>query len=1181
VEGSDDAPTIISRPANRAARADDNFAITLRGRKLAHFELLEAIGVGGMAAVIRARDTQLDRTIALKILPPEMAVDIENVRRFHQEARAAARLDHENIARVFFCGEDQGLHFIAFEFVEGENLRTILERRGPLPVPEAVHYMLQIATGLAHSSSRGVVHRDIKPSNIIISANGRAKLVDMGLARSLEPHGDNGLTQSGVTLGTFDYISPEQALEPRDADVRSDIYSLGCTFYHMLTARPPVPEGTAAKKLHHHHHVPPVDPRQLNPDISDEVAAVLARMMAKDPRYRYQRAEHLVQHLLQLAHKLGATPEMPEGVLYVDTPLPGPPRMRPVLVAAAAAFFLIALIVLHGMAPWSPPPRAHGPRFAGPNAMPGDVPGGLPPAVAEGPSATNEIPRPAPQPPASPPQTVATAGDLADALRLRKNAPTEVLLAQDINLNTRGGRDRDAPGVPGLVLHAQGRNLIIQPDQPQARRTVQLRYDPDFRYDGPDGTPVWTALTIKGGGHVTLRRIRFEVNATQAPILMAAIKAQDGANLTLEQCEFVQADPPRTDPAGDPSWLSSLVVTDAHARLKSCYFGTRENSGRMSGTAAPDNQEAIALDGSASVTAESCAFGPHTTLFQLRKGHRPEAKLTLVRCSSLLKDGSVFQLGEGLAAGRLVVHGCLFSHVEGPSSAGGSATLIQQIGGEGRLLFEGSGNRYHNLDAFWTRSSLSESSTVAATWEEFQRALGANGEKDQQSLVLAQSPWAAKDPLDLLKNDRPDEAFPLDVNQRELRVGKDGNSIVGIDQCVWGKTYVSQLPLLSDAKPRLVSEKYVIPNAPRSGEGVYRKLSLAIGDAQPGDVIYIQADGPLPVEPVKLDQKTASDLTLKAAPDCHPILTMGETSDPDAALFRVYSGKLRLEGLEFYLRPSRDEVTSQAVAEVIGDGQCVFKNCVATLEDPKGKPLALVTLTDSSKVMRTEAAPPPQQTPRVHLENCFVRGQGDLMAVRASRSAEVKIENSLITLAGSFLNVESNAKDAATAALVVKLTHVTAYLSDNLVRLRSDKDGTEPVPIQVNPAVNCLFASADGKALVHLDGLEVTNMKHLFSWEGGKQNAYSKFQPMLDQQPKGDEIPLLTYDQQRWKSFTGEPDGLFLTTVKFADPPNPDAPLAKALVQAQPEHFKVKTETAQQGYGADVSELPKPSPMSR
>ena len=258
-EAADDSPTIISKnkPNDGVQASAPSLTGSLRGRKLPHFELLEPIGVGGMAAVMRARDTQLERFVALKILPPDMAQDEENVRRFHQEARAAAKLDHENIARVYFCGEDQGLHFIAFEFVEGVNLRMMLEERGRLPVADAVRIILQIATGLEHAASRGVVHRDVKPSNIIISPNGRAKLVDMGLARSLEPHHDGGLTQSGVTLGTFDYISPEQALEPREADSRSDVYSLGCTFYHVLTGQAPVPEGTAAKKLHHHQHLAP------------------------------------------------------------------------------------------------------------------------------------------------------------------------------------------------------------------------------------------------------------------------------------------------------------------------------------------------------------------------------------------------------------------------------------------------------------------------------------------------------------------------------------------------------------------------------------------------------------------------------------------------------------------------------------------------------------------------------------------------------------------------------------------------------------------------------------------------------------------------------------------------------------------------------------------------------------
>src|SRR5438128_2380619 len=349
---SDNAPTVISRTRPKSIRSEDGLN-DVRGRRLAHFELIEPIGVGGMAAVIRARDRELDRIVALKILPPEMAASPENILRFHQEARAAAKLDHENIARVFYCGEDQGLHFIAFEFVEGETLRALVERGGALPVAEAINYLLQIATGLAHAAQRGVVHRDIKPSNIIITPAGRAKLVDMGLARSVATPSDLALTQSGVTLGTFDYISPEQALEPRDADVRSDIYSLGCTFYHALTGQAPVPEGTAARKLHHHQNIGPVDPRQLNPQIPDEVAGILARMMAKDPKDRYQRPEHLVQHLLMQAHKLGAMPELPNGVLFVDTPLPTPPRFQPAWMLTAAVFLLFAFVVIQQML-WRP-----------------------------------------------------------------------------------------------------------------------------------------------------------------------------------------------------------------------------------------------------------------------------------------------------------------------------------------------------------------------------------------------------------------------------------------------------------------------------------------------------------------------------------------------------------------------------------------------------------------------------------------------------------------------------------------------------------------------------------------------------------------------------------------------------------------------------------------------------------
>src|SRR5690606_11588454 len=255
------------------------------GCELGHFLIEERIGSGGMGAVFRALDTRLQRVVALKVLAPSQSGDRAAVLRFQNEARAAARLDHENIARVYYFGEDRGLHFIAFEYVTGQNVRDLIARTGRLPVADAVNYTMQIAAALRHTAAAGVVHRDIKPSNIIIAPNGRAKLVDLGLARKLTSDSVGDLTVVGTTLGTFDYISPEQARDPRSVDVRSDIYSLGCTLYHMLTGGPPYSSGTVLQKLLDHQQGMAPDPRLSNPAVPPALSAICRKMMAGDPRH--------------------------------------------------------------------------------------------------------------------------------------------------------------------------------------------------------------------------------------------------------------------------------------------------------------------------------------------------------------------------------------------------------------------------------------------------------------------------------------------------------------------------------------------------------------------------------------------------------------------------------------------------------------------------------------------------------------------------------------------------------------------------------------------------------------------------------------------------------------------------------------------------------------------------------
>ncbi len=299
------SPPHLAQPDRPAFNARE-LGRALEGRQLDHVLLEQFVGGGGMGAVFRAWDTDLYRTVAVKVLSAYQVGDVESQRRFQTEARSAARLDHPNIARVHYVGEDSGIRYIVFEYIEGANIRDLVHANGPLPVPVALNYTLQITNALSHAWEREVVHRDIKPSNILITQEGLAKLVDMGLARLESLDGpDNDETATGVTLGTFDYISPEQARNPRDADTRSDIYSLGCTLFFMLTGRPPFADGSVLQKLLFHQTETPPDVRDLRPDVPDELAVVLSTMLAKRPDDRFQNPPELSASILRCMEQIG------------------------------------------------------------------------------------------------------------------------------------------------------------------------------------------------------------------------------------------------------------------------------------------------------------------------------------------------------------------------------------------------------------------------------------------------------------------------------------------------------------------------------------------------------------------------------------------------------------------------------------------------------------------------------------------------------------------------------------------------------------------------------------------------------------------------------------------------------------------------------------------------------------
>ena len=285
-------PTPPSDPAdNPAAPPGDH------PESFGRFRISRLLGQGGMGLVYLADDPKKDRQIALKVLAREKADNPTLIKRFRSEALATRELKHPNIVGVYEAGSIDGQFYIALEFVDGTDVAQLIESRGRLPVRRALDITRQVALALSFAHQRNIVHRDIKPSNLLIRRDGAVKLTDMGLARSLDETGEAGITRAGTTVGTVDYISPEQARDSKSADVRSDIYSLGCTWFHMLTGQAPFPSGSLTQKLKDHATTPAPDPREINASIPEDVVVVLQRMLEKSPDRRYQDPDALVDGL--------------------------------------------------------------------------------------------------------------------------------------------------------------------------------------------------------------------------------------------------------------------------------------------------------------------------------------------------------------------------------------------------------------------------------------------------------------------------------------------------------------------------------------------------------------------------------------------------------------------------------------------------------------------------------------------------------------------------------------------------------------------------------------------------------------------------------------------------------------------------------------------------------------------
>jgi hypothetical protein len=289
-----EAPAPMSaggRGASRSRRAVES--TSLSGRKIGGYEIKEVLGRGGMGTVYKARQVNMERWVALKVLAPEMANDSKYIIRFFREARAAGALNHGNIVQVYDVAEDQGYYFFSMEYVEGESLRRKLRNETRLEPLTALGYIAQMARALAHAKKSGLVHRDIKPDNILVTPAGVAKLADLGLAKITAVGDDPSQTKAGLTMGTPHYMSPEQTKSGAAADHRSDIYSLGATFYHLVTGFVPFDASSPMEVMLKACREKAVPAHEREPSVPRAVSDLIARMMEKDPGRRPQDAEAL------------------------------------------------------------------------------------------------------------------------------------------------------------------------------------------------------------------------------------------------------------------------------------------------------------------------------------------------------------------------------------------------------------------------------------------------------------------------------------------------------------------------------------------------------------------------------------------------------------------------------------------------------------------------------------------------------------------------------------------------------------------------------------------------------------------------------------------------------------------------------------------------------------------------
>ena len=1225
---SGDAPTV--RPAGQHA-ADENASSFRRrlaalpmpvpGDRIDVYELEADLGAGGMGAVFRARDGRLDRLVALKVLPPDQAVDPDVVQRFYQEARAAARLDHENIARVYTIGHDRNYHFIAFEYIEGTSIRERVADGTPLGVAEAVNYTLQIAAALVHANERQVVHRDIKPSNIVVTPQGRAKLVDMGLARRFERGQDDGLTQPGTTLGTFDYISPEQARDPRDVDVRSDLYSLGCTMFHMLAGRPPFPEGTVAQKLLLHQKEPAPDLRGLNPDVPAELAAMVTRLMAKDRERRHQTPEALVRDLLTVAGTLGLRSVSPEGLVWLPAP-PRPAWERHLVWAVPAAAFAVVIGLL---------------LFSNRAEEITSIPGESQPLVgtdlAQKPDAGAESPvNKAPETPAtavptrSPARTVAVRSG-EDLGRILATAPSgsTIVLSEPGPFDVRPDARLDPPAARDLVLTAAA----------GVRPVVRLKPTRSA------GATTGIAAVRLGPGRVTIEGIEFQLSPGGDDGRTTAITAED-TDLTVRRCLFRRTG--TRGPAGDRLSAIEVLGSPDSARRTERPAPTVVVESLFDG-----GLVGIAARGAVDLMLRQVAFGPGDPCISIVNDDTAApvpARIALRHVSVLAgADAPVIRLVKSAAVIRVDD-----SVIAPPKD--GKSTLVATDEPE-RLDWLGRSNVYARLGPY-LRTIRGAASRPGI--DDFPRwAEDARSSREIDSVALDAPLWEDSDPLRSLTRNDPSAAFAL--TGASLPSASVGATQGPFGSIAGGPTALAAVaPTALETPPATVREPQPspappvetvrpmdvgttggeatasIPSAPMertdpanggrlspmdrppmaAPEGSTRQKETATS-VTTGEVAKPEPDRE-PREPQRGSTviRTAEDLreairrlpatgglvtlpsdasiTLPALPprgDGHwtiaaadpssrrrPVLRFrpeGKPADGEAtSLFTVRGGELELRGVDVVLERSLAPESGRWSAFALAPGAGIrLSQCTVTVEG-NFPGAAVAVVTGRGGRTGTGAAV-------FRAFDCVLRSGGDIVDIPAAQRLELNLEDTLVAATGAMVHGHGgDAKTAGDGPLKLALRDVTARNAGGLIHLESAPDGPKLPAAEVEVRDSILATDGAGGPLVRIDGQDaLEGLRDRVKWEGHNV-AYDRIETYRrDQSAQPGTVPS-RFDRMSWEQAVApremEP---FHGAIDFEVPWDDD----REPWTVVPEDARLAQSVPDSVGGADPDRLPTPPSM--